>query len=92
MLNVFKVPVQVYQACAAYASETGEEVYVNDLSIGEDARAFIRSVSCVGGKMKLNSIYLTSDVHATALRRTQTDLEKVNAFMAKRAEETKDEG
>lgn len=85
MIKVIPVPVSVYQAYATYALDTGEEVYLNNLSIGEDGRAFIHSVTAANGKMKLNTIYITSEIHKTVFKRCAEDLNKVDTHMEARS-------
>lgn len=87
MIRVFSVPVQMYQASAVYASETGKEVYLNDLCIGEDSRAFIHSITVSDGKMKLTPVYLTTSLHDTIMDRCESDLIAVKEFMAEKVKE-----
>lgn len=81
MIRVFSVPVQVYQAAGLYASETGEDVYVNDLCIGEDSRAFIHSINVEDDELIFTPIYLTSDKHKTVMEKCKADEVKVMKFM-----------
>lgn len=86
MIRVFNVPVQVYQACGIYASETGEEVYVNDLCIGEDSRAFIHSITVEDGELIFTPVYLTSDKHKTVMARCKEDEVKIEKFVKAKKE------
>lgn len=81
IMKVFDVPIQVYQAAAIYAKGTGEEVYINDLCIGADARAFVHCIKVVDGEMKLDIIYITHDIHPTIMDRCKSDSLKVSAYM-----------
>lgn len=92
MIRVFNVPVQVYQAAGLYALQTGEEVYVNDLCIGEDSRAFIHSITIDDEEeMVFTPVYLTSDVHSTIMKRCAEDMDKVQEHMAVFAKGVSDE-
>lgn len=86
MMTIFNVPVEVYQAYSAYAIKTGEEVYVNDLCIGNDARAYIHAISTEEGELKFTPIYITHDLHSTIMDRCNSDTDKVNKFMEELSE------
>ncbi|MGL5100706.1 MAG: hypothetical protein ACRC6B_11895 [Fusobacteriaceae bacterium] len=90
MIRLSSVPVEVYQACSMYVLETGNEVYVNDIMIGADAKAFLHSFTRVKGELKITPVYLTADIHSTALKRCQKDIATVNEYMKAKVEEAPD--
>lgn len=91
MIRVSSVPVQVYQACSTYVLDTGNEVYVNDMLIGPDARAYIHTITRVNGKIVMTPLYLTADVHPTVMKRCFDDIAKVDAHMAIISKELRNE-
>lgn len=91
MMTVFQVPVEVYQAYATYAKETGEEVCINDLIIGSDARAYIHVIGYEGNGPKFTPLYITHDIQDTIMDRCNVDSEKVQKFMKEYTDKMKGE-
>lgn len=91
MIRLNEVPVEVYQACSMYVLETGKEVWVNDVIIGADAKAYIQSISRVKGELKITPVYLTSTIHPTALKRCHEDIAAVDAYCGAKLKEKTNE-
>lgn len=81
MLSIFKVPVEVYQAFAGCAASTDEELFIKDLMIGNDARAYVNVVSVIDGEVKFTPFYLTHEHHSSLMQRCEEDLVKVETYM-----------
>lgn len=80
MINITNTPKEVIEAYCHYCYDTGETVWLREVIIGDDGKAFLYSVHKEDDTIKMSPIYLTGDIHGTVNDRMNKDEEKVTEF------------